>query len=104
RVPEGPAPAPQPRPDFAPPRPQRVAAPRRVNGCRPPPPAGHALPRPQPQETRMEPRPQPAPRMEPRPALPAPRMEPRPQPAPHVEAPRPSNPPPQGGRQERQRR
>ncbi|TXG24039.1 hypothetical protein FU139_05325, partial [Burkholderia territorii] len=81
-----------PRPEFAQPAPRREVAPPRVNEYRPPAPAVHEMPRPQPQ----------APRMEPRPSMPAPHMEPRPQPAPHVEAPRPSNPPP-GGHDERHR-
>ncbi|WP_063548625.1 DUF6600 domain-containing protein [Burkholderia territorii] len=90
--PERAAPTPQPRPEFAQPAPRREVAPPRVNEYRPPAPAVHEMPRPQPQ----------APRMEPRPSMPAPHMEPRPQPAPHVEAPRPSSPPP-GGHDERHR-
>ncbi|WP_321850085.1 DUF6600 domain-containing protein [Burkholderia diffusa] len=90
--PERATPTPQPRPEYAQPAPRREVAPPRVNEYRPPAPAVHDMPRPQPQ----------APRMEPRPSMPAPHMEPRPQPAPHVEAPRPSNPPP-GGHEERHR-
>ncbi|MCM3377881.1 hypothetical protein M3654_22970, partial [Bacillus licheniformis] len=56
--PERAAPAPQPRPDFAQPAPPREVAPPRVNEYRPPAPAVHDVPRPQPQAPRMEPRPQ----------------------------------------------
>lgn len=90
--PERAIPAPQPHPEFAQPVPRHEVAQPRVNEYRPPAPAVHSMPRPQPQ----------APRMEPRPSMPAPHMEPRPQPAPHVEAPHHGNPP-AGGHEERRR-